>query len=60
MLLDEDVKEGWGILVGIDGGYLYEGYFKDNHFHEKGRIIFSDGFVYEGQWNDDSLNGKCI
>ena len=45
-------KNGFGFLVYSDGS-IYEGYFKDDMSHGRGRYISVDGDVYEGQWVDD-------
>ena len=58
-LLDQEVREGWGILVSNNGDQLYEGYFKNNRIQGKGRIIYEDGLVQEGHWQNELLNGKC-
>jgi hypothetical protein len=36
----------------------YEGEYKDDMKHGKGRFTFASGSVYEGEWKDDKKHGK--
>ena len=36
---------------------MYEGYWKNNMAHGKGRLIHSDADVYEGEWENDKAHG---
>ena len=47
------------MLTNKEGDQLYEGYFKNNRIHGRGRLIYNDGLVKEGYWKDEKLNGKC-
>ncbi len=38
-------------------GSKYEGYFKNNMAHGRGRLIHANGEVYEGEWLNDKANG---
>jgi hypothetical protein len=34
-------------------GSIYEGWFKADKAYGKGRLIHTDGYIYEGDWVDD-------
>ena len=54
-----DIREGRGIQIFKDGCY-YEGYFKDDNTHVKGRLIFGDGDMYLGQLTGNAMNGRGV
>lgn len=35
----------------------YEGYFQDNMFHGKGKLV-TPTFIYEGEWKENKKHGK--
>jgi hypothetical protein len=37
---------------------LYEGYWKNNKFSGRGRLIKANGDVYDGEWKDDEQHGR--
>ena len=45
-------------IVNSEG--TYNGQIKDGKRHGLGKMIYSDGDVYEGYWKDDELHGKGI
>ena len=51
---------GRGVKIFNDGD-IYEGYFMNGLFHDKGRYIRDDnGEVYEGQWKNDNRHGQGV
>ena len=52
----DSVKEGYGIQVWPDG-HKYLGYWKDNKYHDKGRLRYPDGEKYEGFWKEGIRHG---
>jgi hypothetical protein len=38
---------------------LYEGFFKDNMYHDGGRLFQCDHYI-AGTWKEGILNGKAI
>lgn len=46
------MKEGRGVLVSRLGS-VYEGWFKADKFSYRGRMIWQDGTMYEGEWRED-------
>ncbi|KAL4506871.1 hypothetical protein ABPG72_001292 [Tetrahymena utriculariae] len=58
--LDEDkVKQGRGIQFFKSGG-LYEGYFKNNQRHGKGKLITFEGDVYIGEFQKNMKRGRGV
>ena len=56
---DELTVQGWGTMVKCEKMELiYTGWFKDNKPNGKGRMLFTDGTIYEGDWCDGLLNGE--
>jgi hypothetical protein len=47
---------GSGVLT--MGAAKYEGFFKDNQRHSRGKMVFADGSIYEGEWKEDRQNGS--
>ena len=47
---ESEIREGWGIAVSSLGTNLYEGYWKDDLSHGKGRLICDSGRIIEGNW----------
>lgn len=47
-------------MTGKDGDfeYTYTGYTLNGKRNGKGRVVWSDGEVYDGEWQDDKRNGK--
>ena len=42
----------------LDGTYLtYEGMFVDRKKHGHGKLTYSDGTVYDGNWENDAMSG---
>ena len=37
---------------------IYTGWFKNNKPNGKGRMLFTDGTMYEGDWCDGLLEGE--
>ena len=53
------MRDGFGIQNnGL--GALYEGYWQDNKFHGKGRLIDIDGGIYEGDWVGGKKEGQGV
>jgi hypothetical protein len=50
-------RHGQGISQRINGGDCYEGNWKDDKRHGKGRYIYSDGSWYLGNWKNDKYEG---
>ena len=38
-------------------GASYEGDWRLNRAHEKGKFVHVDGDVYEGEWKEDKVEG---
>jgi hypothetical protein len=52
--------EGIGRFDYLDGS-IYEGDWRENRKHGKGRLIEVDGFtIYTGEWDNDIKHGKGI
>lgn len=49
---------GAGTLVNAKTGAKYEGAFKDNWRHGKGKMTHADGACYDGDWKDDRQHGS--
>lgn len=49
-------KDGKGILFKVDGS-LYEGYWKADKAHGRGRSIHASGEMYNGEWKYDKKHG---
>ena len=47
--------DGYGQYIGKT--QYMEGFWKRNLLHGKGRIVFDDGLMQEGQFQNDKLNG---
>jgi hypothetical protein len=47
----EDKFNGHGIFKWVSCGSKYEGQFKDNMRHGRGKMIWKDGSNYEGDWS---------
>ena len=43
-----------------DEGSVYEGEFKNGLRNGQGKYTMSDGFVYEGTWRDDQIQGAGV
>ena len=52
-----DKREGWGKDVNPDQG-TYEGEWKQNHRHGKGKMTYLNGYVEEGYWFYDVFTGR--
>lgn len=51
-------RNGPGIQI-WKNGVIYEGYWRNDQFHTKGRFLDSKGNVFEGFWNYGVLDGKA-
>lgn len=51
-------KTGYGIQL-FSNGVKYEGFFLDDEYHLYGRLITVDQIVFEGNFKNGKLNGKC-
>ncbi len=52
-------SEGRGFLLsGTEA--LYEGYWKNNKKHFRGRAIFDTGYFYIGEFKDDLQDGEGV
>ena len=36
---------------------MYEGDWKNNMQHGRGKYYFTDGFTYEGEWKEHQIHG---
>jgi hypothetical protein len=54
-----EVWHGRGIYVRVSGGeeQMHEGWFKDGNRHGRGRSIWQDGSVYDGELNQGRKDG---
>lgn len=52
-----DKLNGTGKETCCANGSVYEGEFKDNNWHGKGREMRADGSVYEGEFRDSKRHG---
>ena len=43
-----------------DEGSVYEGEFKNGLRHGQGKYTMPDGFIYEGTWLDDQIQGAGV
>lgn len=48
---------GFGIFHWPNGD-VYEGYFLCHKREGRGRMLFADGTIYDGDWEDDLMHGK--
>ena len=48
------MRDGKGVQNWPDGG-RYDGEWKDNKAHGKGKFWYMDGDIYEGEWKDDKV-----
>lgn len=55
---NKGVKEGLGHMKLLNINAYYEGYFKDDKFNGKGRIILDNNKVLIGNFEDNKLNGE--
>ena len=53
---DQNVIDGFGTLYYIDGS-IYEGNFKKGMRCGKGRMIYANTNIYEGDWVNDLNEG---
>ena len=53
----ENGKKLKGLLF-WDNGMIYEGEFKNDLFHGKGKLLYLNGDFYEGNWENNKANGK--
>ncbi len=44
----------------LSNGNVYEGYWKDNNWHGKGKLSYKEGSVYDGDFVDGKQTGNCI
>jgi hypothetical protein len=51
------IREGWGVRIWTDGS-IYEGWFRNDRAHGRGRLIHADGYIYEGPWVKDMASGE--
>lgn len=49
-------RDGLGVQLWPDGS-KYEGMWKDDRCHGKGRMTHANGDVYQGEWKNDMANG---
>ena len=56
---DENTKEGYGVTKYVNGA-KYQGLFHLNKKHGRGKLFFTDGTVYEGEWINDLYEGFGI
>ena len=54
-----EIKQGKGILV-CPKGTVYEGYFHDNRFHFRGRMIWEHGSSHVGQYKYGDKDGYGV
>ena len=47
-------------MYSINNSNNKKGYWKSNMANGKGRLIYPDGDVYEGQMNNDKAHGKGV
>lgn len=52
--------DGLGIMFWPDGGTKYEGQFKLNQPHGKGRKIFANGEYYVGDFKNGKADGYGV
>lgn len=48
---------GAGVMTNEKSGIKYDGQFKDNWRHGRGKMIFADKSTYDGEWKDDRQHG---
>jgi hypothetical protein len=61
--LKNAIKDGYGVDIFYfeDGSiWRYVGDFKDNKYHGKGKLIFSNGDFYEGDFISDKRTGRGV
>lgn len=52
-------REGRGAMITPEPNkQLYEGWFKQNMFHGRGRVIFQTGAYYIGEWSEGNKHGQ--
>ena len=51
------IIEGMGVMLYTDGS-IYEGFWKADKYHGRGRTIWSSGSCYEGNWAKELKEGK--
>lgn len=58
MSLSDSLIDGfhWGVLI-TEKGAIYEGFFKGRSREGTGRIVYSDGTCYIGDWHNDQAHG---
>jgi hypothetical protein len=59
--IEGDCKDGFGTYTwGLNQETIYVGNFKNFKFHGNGKMTWSDGGTYEGQYFEGNLSGKGI
>lgn len=53
------IREGKGVQIWPDGS-IYEGWWRENKAHGRGRIIHANGDIYEGDWMEDRAHGYGV
>ena len=56
--VDSYEMHGWGHLIKSKNKVIYTGWFKDNKAHGKGRMVYDNGTVYEGDWFEGRPTGE--
>jgi len=52
----QEVKQGFGTYIWDDGDY-YQGNWLNDNKHFKGKIVRSDGYMYEGDYQNGKAHG---
>ena len=39
---------------------MYAGHVKDKNMNGKGRMIYANGDIYQGEWKDGKAHGKGV
>lgn len=53
------MRDGYGVQIWPDGA-RYEGEWRRNKAHGKGKFWHVDGDVFDGEWKDDKANGYGV
>ena len=55
----DNVREGYGIQLWTDGN-KYDGYWKDDKAHGKGKFYYNNGDYFEGDWVQNVTTGYGV
>jgi hypothetical protein len=54
------MKEGFGTYYFAEDGSKYEGQWKNDKRHGKGKYTFKNGGYYDGEWADGKRQGQGV